>query len=99
MMNTPINIIGHHMEVTPALRDYVNEKFGRLERRGDHITSIKVTLGVEKLSQIAKATLHVRGADIHASEESADMYAAIDGLVDKLNRQITKHRDGDTEHH
>jgi putative sigma-54 modulation protein len=95
-MDTPINFIGHHIEVTPALKKYATEKLSRLEHRGALITHISVSFTVEKLRQIAKATLHVKGADIHASDESADMYAAIDGLADKLNRQIQKHRDGET---
>jgi putative sigma-54 modulation protein len=97
-MQTPINFIGHHMEVTPALKEYATEKLGRLEHRGATITHINITLSVEKLNQIAKATIHVKGAEIHASDEASDMYAAIDGLVDKLNRQIKKHRDGETHH-
>jgi putative sigma-54 modulation protein len=98
-MNIPINFSGHHVDVSPALKEYATEKLARLEKRGDHITHINVTLAVEKLNQIAKATLHVKGAEIHASHESGDMYASIDGLVDKLNRQITKHRDSATDHH
>jgi len=97
-MQTPINFIGHHIEVTPALKQYATEKFGRLEHRGAIITHINITLSVEKLQQIAKATIHIRGAEIHASDESDDMYAAIDGLVDKLNRQIKKHRESETGH-
>ena len=98
-MSIPMTITGLHMEVTPALKEYTSEKLARLEKRGDHITHIAVILTVEKLNQIAKATLHVKGAEIHASHESGDMYASIDGLVDKLNRQITKHRDSTTDHH
>lgn len=99
MSNTPINFTGHHVEVTPALREYTKEKFQRLQRRGDHITHISVTFNIEKLRQIAKATLHVKGKEIHASDESSDMYVAIDGLVDKLEKQISKHRDGVVDHH
>lgn len=99
-MQTPINFVGQNVEVTPALRQYATEKLGRLEHRGVTITHISVTLVVQKAKQIeiAKATIHVKGAEIHASEETNDMYAAIDGLVDKLNRQIKKHRDGETHH-
>jgi len=98
-MSIPISITGHHVEVTLPLKDYVTEKLGRLEHNGDHITRINVTLGVEKLRQKASATLHVKGAEIHASDESADMYAAIDGLTDKLSRQVKKHRESMTDHH
>lgn len=98
-MTVPISLKGHNVEVTSALKQYVTEKFERLEHRGDSITSINVILRVEKLSQIAESTIHVKGRDIHASAEQADMYAAIDSLVDKLNKQIIKHRDGQTDHH
>ncbi|PCM45206.1 MULTISPECIES: ribosome hibernation promoting factor [unclassified Marinobacter] len=88
-----LNISGHHVELTPALKDYVSEKFQRLERHFDHISNCQVTLEVDKVRQIADATLHVVGGEIHAKAESEDMYAAIDGLIDKLDRQILKHKE------
>ncbi|GGE57344.1 ribosomal subunit interface protein [Streptosporangium jomthongense] len=88
-----LNISGHHVELTPALKDYVSEKFERLERHFDHISNCQVTLEVDKVRQIADATLHVVGGEIHAKAENEDMYAAIDGLVDKLDRQIIKHKE------
>ncbi|MCK0164290.1 ribosome hibernation promoting factor [Marinobacter sp. S6332] len=88
-----LNISGHHVELTPALKDYVAEKFERLERHFDHISNCQVTLEVDKVRQIADATLHVVGGEIHAKAENEDMYAAIDGLVDKLDRQIIKHKE------
>ncbi|WP_100638660.1 ribosome hibernation promoting factor [Marinobacter salexigens] len=88
-----INISGHHVELTPALKGYVTEKFERLERHFDHISNCQVTLEVDKVRQIADATLHVVGGEIHAKAENEDMYAAIDGLVDKLDRQILKHKE------
>ncbi|HEY9032954.1 MAG TPA: ribosome-associated translation inhibitor RaiA [Pseudomonadales bacterium] len=87
-----INISGHHVEVTPALRDYVTGKLDKLERHFDNITIINVTLAVEKLRQMAEATVHISGADLFAQCESPDMYASIDALVDKLDRQILKHK-------
>lgn len=87
-----INISGHHVDLTPSLRDYVSNKMERLERHFDHITTTQVTLSVEKLRQKAEATIHISGADIFAQSESADMYASIDSLVDKLDRQILKHK-------
>jgi len=92
-----INISGHHVEVTPALRDYVQEKIKKLERHSDHITNIHVTLKVEKLRQIAEATVHVRGQDLFADAESEDLYAAIDLLSDKLDRQVLKHKEKNSE--
>lgn len=88
-----LNISGHHVELTPALKDYVSEKLNRLERHFDHISNCQVTLEVDKVRQIAEATLHVVGGEIHAKAEDEDMYAAIDGLVDKLDRQILKHKE------
>jgi putative sigma-54 modulation protein len=88
-----LNISGHHVELTPALKDYVAEKFERLERHFDHISNCQVTLEVDKVRQIADATLHVVGGEIHAKAENEDMYAAIDALVDKLDRQILKHKE------
>jgi putative sigma-54 modulation protein len=88
-----INISGHHVDVTPALREYVNNKLERLNRHFDQITNTHVVLTVERSRQSADATLHVAGADIAASAESEDMYAAIDDLTDKLDRQIIKHKE------
>ena len=88
-----INISGHHVEVTPALRQYVLNKLDRLQRHFDHITKTEVTLIVEKLVQKAEATIHVSGADLFANAESEDMYAAIDLLADKLDRQLIKHKE------
>ncbi|MDC5704290.1 ribosome hibernation promoting factor [Vibrio europaeus] len=88
-----ININGHHVDLTDSMQDYVNEKFQKLERFFDHINSIHVVLKVEKLRQIAEATLHVNQAEIHASSEDENMYAAIDSLVDKLVRQLNKHKE------
>ncbi len=88
-----LNISGHHVELTPPLKNYVNDKFERLERHFDHISNCYVTLKVDKLRQIAEATLHVSGGEIHGKAENDDMYAAIDMLVDKLDRQILKHKE------
>lgn len=88
-----LNISGHHLEVTPALNDYVSNKFNRLQRHFDQITNSAVTLTVEKLVQKAEATVHVAGADLFAASESDDMYAAIDNLTDKLDRQLIKHKE------
>ena len=93
-----ITISGHHVEVTPALKDYVLAKFDRLQRHFDQITNTDVTLIVEKLVQKAEATIHVSGADIFATAESDDMYAAIDLLADKLDRQLIKHKEKSRRH-
>ncbi|NAW35190.1 ribosome hibernation-promoting factor, HPF/YfiA family [Halomonas alimentaria] len=88
-----VNITGHHVELTDALRDYVSEKLTRVERHYDNITNVQVTLSVEKERQSAACTLHAAGADLHAEAQENDMYAAIDALADKLDRQLVKHKE------
>lgn len=87
-----LNITGHHLEVTSPLKDYVESKFERLQRHFDQITTTHVILGIEKKVHKAEATVHIAGADLFAHAESEDMYAAIDGLADKLDRQLIKHK-------
>ncbi|HBC56160.1 MAG TPA: hypothetical protein DCZ03_03270 [Gammaproteobacteria bacterium] len=94
-----LNISGHHVDVTDALRDYVENKFERLQRHFDHINNVHVVLSVEKLVQKAESTMHLNGTEIFANAESSDMYAAIDALVDKLDRQIKKYKEKITDHH
>ncbi len=93
-----LTVSGHHVEVTDPLRDYVGSKLERLQRHFDQITNIQVTLIVEKLVQKAEATVHISGADIFAAAESDDMYAAIDALADKLDRQLIKHKEKARRH-
>ncbi len=93
-----INFTGHRMEVTPALRTFTQEKFDKLERHFDKITAINVIFDVEKLRQIAEATILVNKGELHASSESEDMYTAIDILVDKLDRQLIKHKEKMRDH-
>jgi putative sigma-54 modulation protein len=87
-----INLTGHHVDVTDSLRDYVNGKFEKLERHFDHINNVHVVLTVEKLNQIAESTVHLNGSEVHAKAENNDMYASIDSLIDKLDRQILKYK-------
>lgn len=88
-----LSISGHHVEVTDALKNYTAEKLAKLERHFDHITNVHVVLSVDKLSQRAEATVHASGADLFADADSDDMYAAIDALTDKLDRQLLKHKE------
>ena len=88
-----IKLSGHHIELTPALKDYVNTKFKKLEHHIIDITNAEVVLEVEKLRHIAKANIHVKGENLHAEYEDGDMYAAIDKLFDKLERQGKKHKE------
>lgn len=93
-----LNITGHHIELTDPLRDFVNAKFAKLEQFFDRINQVNVVLKVEKVQKIAEATLHVNGGELHATSEAEDMYAAIDLLIDKLARQLNKHKDKLKQH-
>jgi len=94
-----VNISGHHVELTDAIREYVLKKLNKLAGHYDNITNAQITLSVEKLRQKAEALLHISGAEVVASSENEDMYAAIDLLIDKLNRQLSKHKEKKLNHH
>ena len=99
-----LTISGHHLEVTPAIKEYVLTKLERVTRHFDQVVDITVILCVEKLSekerrQRAEVTLHVKGKDIFAECAAEDMYAAIDQLMDKLDRQVVRHKDKVQDHH
>lgn len=94
-----LSISGHHVDVTDALKSYVEDKLSKLERHFDQITNVHVVLSVEKLKQRAEATIHASGAELFADADSDDMYAAIDALTDKLDRQILKHKEKLVERH
>ena len=94
-----LSVTGHHVEVTSALREYVDTKLARLERHFDHVSDIHCILTIEKLSHKAEATVHLSGGIIHADAVAQDMYAAVDGLIDKLDRQVKKHKEKLTDHH
>lgn len=93
-----LNITGHQLEVTPALREYVISKLDRVIRHFDHVTATHVILSVQKLRQRAEVTVHVRGKDIHVESEDDDLYAAIDAMTDKLDRQVVKHKEKISNH-
>jgi putative sigma-54 modulation protein len=88
-----LTISGHHLEVTPALRGYVTTKLERIRRHFDQVIDVNVSLSVDKLRQKAEIALHVRGKDLFAEAVHDDLYAAIDALVDKLDRQVLKYKD------
>ncbi|HEY8249869.1 MAG TPA: ribosome-associated translation inhibitor RaiA [Burkholderiales bacterium] len=88
-----LSVSGHHLEVTPALRSYVEAKIGRVTRHFDHVIDAHVILTSSKLTQKAEVTLHVSGKDLHCESEEGDLYAAIDLLADKLDRQVLKYKD------
>lgn len=93
-----LKITGHHVEVTPAIHDYVTSKLDRVIRHFDHVTSAHVILSVEKSNQKAEITLHVKGKDIYADSTGRDLYASIDAVADKLDRQVLKHKEQVTNH-
>lgn len=88
-----IELTGHHLDITDSLRNYVNEKMGKLERHFDQVNNTHVILSIENVKHKAEATVHMKGNDIFADAIEDDMYAAIDGLVDKLDRQVKKHKE------
>ena len=88
-----ITVSGHHVDITDSLRSYVVTRLDKLERHFDKITHINVILTVEKLRQKAESTVHISGGEIYAEAESDDMYAAIDQLTDKLDRQLIKQKE------
>nr|VFJ53444.1 MAG: SSU ribosomal protein S30P /sigma 54 modulation protein [Candidatus Kentron sp. FW]VFJ59914.1 MAG: SSU ribosomal protein S30P /sigma 54 modulation protein [Candidatus Kentron sp. FW] len=94
-----IDLTGQNIELTQALRDYIDNKFARLGRRYDYVTSTHVVLSVEKLRKRAEATIHMSGGNLHAYAQEEDMYASIDGLMDKLDRQIKRYKEKRTDHH
>ena len=88
-----LQLTGHHVEITPAIREYVVSKLDRINRHFENVIDVNVILTVQKLDQKIEANVHLSGKDIHVECHDADMYAAIDGLVDKLDRQIIKHKE------
>ena len=88
-----LHLTGHHVEITPAIREYVTQKLSRINRHFDHVIDVNVIMTVEKLDQKIEANVHLSGKDIHVQANDADMYAAIDGLVDKLDRQVLKFKE------
>ncbi|MEA1062532.1 ribosome hibernation promoting factor [Apirhabdus apintestini] len=93
-----LNITGQNVEITDALRSFINTKFSKLEQYFERINQVYIVLKVEKVAHLADATLHVNGGELHASAEGQDMYAALDGLLDKLARQLNKHKDKLKQH-
>ena len=87
-----VQVSGHHVEVTQPIHDYVLAKLERVQRHFDHVIDINVILSVQKLRQKAEISVHLRGKDIHVESDDEDLYAAIDLMMDKLDRQIIKHK-------
>ncbi len=94
-----LQISGHHLEITPALHDYVTSKLEHVTRHFDNVIDVNVILSVEKLKQKAEVTVHLSGKDIYVESIDEDLYAAVDILADKLDRQIQKHKQKLQDHH
>ena len=94
-----LNVTGHHVVITPPLRSYVVSKLEKIERHFDLVSDVHCILTVEKLRHKAEATVSVNGGKIYADSTEEDMYAAIDGLVDKLDRQVKKYKEKLADHH
>ena len=93
-----LKITGLHLDVTPALREHIEGKLGRITRHVDNVIGVSVTLSIDKLVQKAEVNVHLAGKDIHAEATDSDMYAAIDLLTDKLDRQVLKFKEKQAEH-
>ena len=93
-----INLSGHHLDITPALRTHVATKLKRIERHFDHVITAHIVLSVEKERKKAEATIHIKGGNLFADAEQVDMYAAIDSMIDKLDRQVRKHKEKLSDH-
>jgi putative sigma-54 modulation protein len=88
-----LHLTGHQLPITPAIRDYVSTKLERITNHFDQVIDVNIIMSVEKLQQKVEATVHLRGRDIFCEASASDLYAAIDGLVDKLDRTILKHKE------
>ena len=94
-----LNLTGNHLEITPAIRDYVVLKLERVTRHFDHVIDVGVVLSIDRLVRKVEANVHIRGRDLHAEAVDPDMYAAIDALADKLDRGVKKHKEKLGDHH
>ena len=94
-----LQVSGHHLDITPALRDYVTGKLERITRHFDNVIDVNVILSVEKLKQKAEVTVHLAGKDVFVETVDEDLYAAVDALVDKLERQVQKYKQKLQDHH
>ena len=94
-----LQVSGHHLEITPALRDYVANKLERITRHFDNVINVNVILSVDKLKQKAEVTVHLAGKDVYVETDDEDLYAAVDALADKLERQVQKYKQKLQDHH
>lgn len=88
-----LHLTGHHLEITPAIREYASGKFSKIKRHFDNVIDVNIILSIDKMKQKAEATVHMSGKDVFVECEDENLYAAIDTLVDKLDRQVMKHKE------
>ena len=94
-----LDLSGHHVEVTEAMRGYVLKKFERISRHYEQLIDVHCVLTVEKLRHKAEATVMMSGNKIYADATEHNMYASIDALADKLDRCVKKHKEKASDHH
>jgi putative sigma-54 modulation protein len=94
-----LKVSGHHLDITPAIHDYLQDKLARVSRHFEQVMEIDVILSVDKLDKKVEAKVHLSGKDLYCESVDADMYAAIDGLADKLDRAVLKHKEQLVDHH
>jgi len=94
-----LKVSGHHLDVTPAIHSYIEEKMARISRHFDQVMDVDIILSVNKLDQKVEAKVHLSGKDLYCESIDADMYAAIDSLADKLDRVVLKHKERLVDHH
>jgi putative sigma-54 modulation protein len=93
-----LHLTGHHVLITPPIREYISSKLQRITHHFDHVIDVNVILTIEKLQHKVEATVHVAGKDIFCECVHTDMYAAVDGLIDKLDRAMIKHKEKNLSH-
>jgi putative sigma-54 modulation protein len=91
-----LNLSGHHLEITPAIREHVLSKLGKVKRHFDNVIDVNVILSVDKLKQKAEANVHLSGKTIFVECDDANLYVAIDSMIEKLDRQILRHKEKNT---
>ena len=94
-----LKVSGHHLDVTPAIHGYIKDKLARISRHFDQVMDVDIILSVDKLDQKIEAKVHLSGKDLYCESVDADMYAAIDGLADKLDRAVLKYKEKLADHH
>lgn len=91
-----LNLSGHHLEITPAIREHVLSKLDKVKRHFDNVIDVNVILSVDKLKQKAEANVHLSGKTIFVECDDENLYVAIDSLIEKLDRQILKYKEKHT---